>query len=620
MALLGFPVTVLTVLIPMLLVTSFTTAVGFASLTVSDITILRQLGQFAPLAFGSNFLVTLLLVPAMLRYFPVPRAIREGSEQVDSSLLARVLRAIGSFDLHRRGWIVAGSGALLVVALVGMPRIRVDNDLLGFFRSGSEIHRRIEDIHRSLAGVSLFYLVADTGTEGGAIQPETLAAVDALQRFLDDTGEVDRTLSLVDYVKTMNREMNGGDPAAYRIPDSADLVAQYLLLLHPSDVEKHVDYDQSGVNILVRHNLTATRDLDALLARIDEYVAANVDPRLHITASGEGILMGRAADSMATDMMTGLSYTIAVVGVVCSFFFMSLRAGLLSLIPNILPIGFIMGLMGLLDIPLNVGTTMIAAIAVGIAVDDTVHYMARNSIELDRHNDQTVATLETLRSEGRAIIATSVALAGGFLTLTLSTFVPMAYFGGLSAIVMLVALAADLTITPALMSSTRLITLWNIIALKMKGNIVEVAPLLHGFSRWEARKVVLMGSLSACAPGDYVIRQGDRDTESMYLVVTGALRVARHQDGHERTLARLGPGAVFGEMALVDTRERSADVVADVPSEVLRLTAADLDHLRRRFPRTALKLFRNLATILSARLRETNQVAVSPAPEAGRAA
>jgi hypothetical protein len=218
-----------------------------------------------------------------------------------------------------------------------------------------------------------------------------------------------------------------------------------------------------------------------------------------------------------------------------------------------------------------------------------------------------VAMERTIAAEGRAIVATSLALAAGFLVLVSSSFVPLAYFGVLSAVTMIVALLADLTLTPALMASTRLVTLWNIVGLKFNGDICKVSPLLQGLTRWEARKVVLLGRLLEFDEGDVIVRRGESDDRGLYLVVNGKLRVRTGDSAHDRDIRVLEPGAVFGEMALVEARERSADVVAESRAEVLVLSAEDLERLERRFPRTGLKVLHNLATILSQRLRDTTE-------------
>jgi CRP-like cAMP-binding protein len=180
-------------------------------------------------------------------------------------------------------------------------------------------------------------------------------------------------------------------------------------------------------------------------------------------------------------------------------------------------------------------------------------------------------------------------------------------------------------LTPILMYSTRLVTLWDLIQTRMDPAVVRAAPLLRGLTRWEARKVVVLGRLDAVAAGDYVVRKGERGTE-VYMVVSGRVRVSdRLPDGTEKILTRLEPGAVFGEMALVSQEPRSASVVAETAVEVLRLDVEAFELIRRRFPFTGAKLFRNLARVLALRLRHTSTMlvegqplAVVPAPDESR--
>jgi CRP-like cAMP-binding protein len=188
---------------------------------------------------------------------------------------------------------------------------------------------------------------------------------------------------------------------------------------------------------------------------------------------------------------------------------------------------------------------------------------------------------------------------------------------------MLLALVGELTLTPVLMYSVRLVTLWDMVSLKMNRDLVKTAPLLQGLSPWEARKVILLGKLEELAAGAFVIRKGETGTE-MYMLVSGRVRVFDVQpDGREKILTVLEAGAIFGEMALVSQEVRSANVVAEAPSEVLRLDFDALERIRKRFPYTSAKLFRNLARILSARIRQLTTALVSEradllaAPERG---
>ena len=588
-----------------ILITTLTTVLGFGSLITSDITMLIQFGYASSMALIANFVVTLCVLPAMLRVWPVPRRIRRLALEDESGggAIARLMTRVGEFNLHYKVPIAVVTVVLCLASFVGWARLKVNTDFVSYFPESSFIRQRTLDLHRSMSGAANFYVVVETGREDGVKHPTVLRAIVGMQEFLASTGRMDKSVSVADYVKKMHREMNDGDPKFDAVPDSQDVVAQYLLTLEGKDLVKYVDHNYSTANIVVRHNVTSSWELSSVLAGLDRHVSASFPKDVKVRYTGEGILINNAADYMAINELTSFSSTFLVIGALHSLLFMSLRAGFLSLIPNVIPILFNYGLMGLLGIPLNTGTALIATIAIGIAVDDTVHHMVRYSRELNAHHDQRVAMFNTLRAQGKPIIYVSAALAGGFLALVFSNFVPTWYFAVLSALVMLVAAVTELVITPILMSSTRLVTLWDMVLVKMKPEVVRRAPLLRNLSMWEARKIVLLGMLRSVAREEYVVRRGERDT-AMFMVVSGRLRVKVTYEGGEKTVQHLLPGDVLGEMALLEEGERSADVVADEPSEVLRLDAASHDRLRRRFPYTSETVFQILARILSQRLRE----------------
>jgi len=170
--------------------------------------------------------------------------------------------------------------------------------------------------------------------------------------------------------------------------------------------------------------------------------------------------------------------------------------------------------------------------------------------------------------------------------------------------VMLLAMVSELVLTPLLMHSTRLVTLWNVLNVKMRREVVREAPLLRGLSTWEARKLVLLGGLRHLRPGDYLVRK-DETGHELYMVVSGRLRAFDvGTDGREVTFRELESTAVIGEVAVFGGGVRSAHVVAETESEVLVLSDVALERIRRRFPFTAAKLYRNIAGVLSERLRD----------------
>lgn len=591
-----------------ILITTFTTVIGFGSLVTSDITMLIQFGVASAIGLTYNWIISQVVVVALLRYWPLPKAIKPQQSTEEGKLttgISHFMRKVGQWDYRWRNPIMVVSIVVTIISIYGWYIMQVNTDFISFFKETTFIRQRVKDIHDSLSGVINFYIVVETGKEDGAKEPETLRHVAKLQDYLKGLGVADNTISLTNYLRVMHREMNQGDPKFDGIPDTPEAVAQYLLTLEGPDLAKYVDHNSSTINVVVRHNITSSWELTQLLNQIKGYVDKNFPKNLKAQFTGEGILINNAADYMAWNQITGFAQTFFIIGLIHAALFMSFKAGLISLLPNVVPIVFNFGLMGFLGIPLNVGTSMIAAIALGIAVDDTVHFMVHYSRELNEVHDQEAATLHTLEALGRPIIYSSIALAAGFAILVFSNFIPTIYFGWLSAVVMIVAMVTEMTFTPILMMTTRLVTVWDTLLAKMNKDIVGTTPIFRNFWLWEAKKVAVMGRLSSFNKGQTIVHKGDVGNE-MYLIVNG--RAAVTDSGPAgKIIKTLDPGEIFGEMAIVEQAVRAADVVALEDVELLGIDGNALERLRKRFPYTAAKLFLNLSRIISGRLRETTE-------------
>jgi hydrophobe/amphiphile efflux-3 (HAE3) family protein len=587
-----------------LAITTATTVLGFASLIITDITMLIQFGWAASIGLVANYITTQTLCPLLLQAWAVPKRTRRAAfadESAREGAILRLMDWLGGFILRRGRAITIVTVLVTLGSLVGWWSLRVNTDFISYFPQNSFIRERTRDVHRAVSGAVNFFLVVDTDREDGVKDPGVLARIAGLQDFLASTGSIDKTVSVVDYLRTMHRELNDGRPEFERVPDTREEVAQYLLTLESKELAKYVDFRAAAANIVVRHNVTSSWELSALLARIETYVKAHFPETVRVRPTGETILINNAADYMAINEFTSFSLTFVVIGLIHAVLFWSVRAGFLSLVPNLIPILTNFALMGLFRIPLNTGTALVATIAIGIAVDDTVHHMITYSRQLNIHHDQRVAMINTLRSQGRPIIYVSMALAGGFGVMVFSNFVPTMHFGVLSAVVMLVALAGELLLTPLLMYSTRLLTLWDLVLLKMEPGAMKDVALFRDFKVWEMRKIVLLGGLEHHPAGDVILRRGETGSH-MYMVVKGRLKVTDVEDGREPAVAVLSPGMIFGEVAALSGGRRTATVVAEQDTELLRLDWSVLDQIRRRFPFTAAKLFRNVARILAERL------------------
>jgi len=242
-------------------------------------------------------------------------------------------------------------------------------------------------------------------------------------------------------------------------------------------------------------------------------------------------------------------------------------------------------------------------------VDSTIHYMARLNLELHGETDQVAALVRTLRTVGPPIIFTTVALFFGFLTFAASSFVPIQNFGILTGATMVAALATNLVLLPALLATTKIITLWDLLAVRLGKDPTRTVPLFAGLRRGQARIVVLMGHIKRFQPGEAIVRQGEVGDE-MYVIIRGTTEVWASQDGTRRQLIVLRRGDVFGEMGLVRQSERTADVIAATPVEVLAIDETFLQRIQFRYPRIAAKVFLNLTHILSDRLQRMTELFV----------
>ncbi|MCP4693933.1 MAG: MMPL family transporter, partial [Desulfobacterales bacterium] len=212
---------------------------------------------------------------------------------------------------------------------------------------------------------------------------------------------------------------------------------------------------------------------------------------------------------------------------------------LIAIISNLIPILISFGVMGWFGIALDTSTSMVALIALGIAIDDTIHFMIRYQRELRAVNDQQEAMARTIRTEGEPVLFTSLALAMGFAVIMGSSFVPSIYFGGLSALVMVTALLTDLFVNPVLLLTVQLITLWDYVWLRFKKTVLEKSRIFKDLRYSEAKKVVLLGSIQRADAREVVCRQGEA-AEEMYLAPAGRLDVILETPtGHRKSLGKL---------------------------------------------------------------------------------
>ncbi|HEY8513943.1 MAG TPA: MMPL family transporter [Candidatus Binatia bacterium] len=574
-----------------------TTVLGCVTLAFNAIPAIRDFGIWSAFGITAIFLVSLVFIPAMLLLLPDTGREPPG-ERVDSAF-AYWLGRLGEFAVRERRIVLPITALLCAAALVGATQIRLETNYLEFFDEAGRERRDNARIAAAIGGTQPLYLVID-GPKRAMRDLEVLRAIADVQDFVAKQPGVDTTLSLVDYLRIVNGALNQevGDV----LPDRQADVEQLFMFVDPAELAPVVTQDYTRANIIVGTNLAGSAEIGELIERVQQYANARLPVGLTMRATGNIVLLNRSADEVAQGQISGLWQVFLVLLILMSSLFLSVRTGLLSLVPNLVPIVALFGLMGFGGIDLNVSTSMIAVIALGIAVDDTIHYFNEFKLQIQQSGDVHRAILGVVRVVGRPIVFTAIALSAGFLILCLSNFEPIRQFGYLASFTMASALVAELLITPGLVVSTTVITLWDLLYVKLGPRPHREIPLFTGLRSLQARIVVLMGRLRSAQPGEFITRRGEMKRE-LYVLLSGRVGV-RREDGHV-ALRTLGRGDVLGEMGLVRERPRSADVVALEPTEYLVLDQDFLTRIERRHPRIAARVFLNLTRILSDRLEST---------------
>jgi hypothetical protein len=578
----------------------FTTFIGFLSITVSDLELLQEFGLLASLGLLLNFLMTMVFVPAYLKLFG-PKAL---SRKQGLGLYSKLSIAIFRFVMRFKRSVMLAGVMVALVFLWGSQFLEVNNNTLAYFGEKSEVNARAELIHQNLAGMQTFSIILESPIEDTFLRVRYLSDIENIQNFIKTRESLDRSYSFADFVKLIHQVMDGTSQP--EMPFEDELVEAYMGLVKPSSVKDYVSEDYSSARILIRHHIESSRQLDQELRMIRQFIEQDLNSSLKVSFTGESVLTKVATDSMAIGQIQSLVIMAVVILLFVSVLFIDLRAGLLALVPNVFPVVILFGVMGYLSIPLDTGTTMVAVIALGICVDDTIHFLSRYHLNTRGVQDTHSALMLTIEQESTPIITTSLALALGFATLAFSSFQPVIHFGLLSSMVMLLALFSTFILTPVLLSYTRLVTAWEMLSLNLKSDVIRKSRFFMGLNAMQIKKAMLSGAIREYQDGEIMIEQGSEGAE-MYVLLEGKARVSHKEtDGSVHTLGYLSSGELFGEISHLAGESRSARVTADGQASVLTIQWNSIRELGRFHPRVSMVLFKNLATILSKRFTVSN--------------
>ena len=444
---------------PVMVVACIVAALGFFSLIIFEIKSIRTFGLFTGSGVIAALILELTLIPALRSMLKAPSE-NEYLREKKESFWDRITYWFYTLATQRRKQVYIFSGVIVVLLSLGGYWLEINNSQKSYFYG--KIPTRIDDdkLNERMAGTNTIYVLVDTGVEDGIKDPEVLKSIEKMQSFLTQDEQVGKTVSLADFIKRMNQSMNEDRSEFYSIPESRELIAQYLLLYsnsgEPGDFDSYVDYGYQKAVIQAFLKTDSSLFIDKLAKSANAY-AKEIFPKNVRVEVGGGSAGGVALNEvMIKEKVLNIVQIMTAVFIVSSLVFRSMIAGLLILVPLVAAVMVNFGIMGLIGIPLQIATALVSAMAVGIGADYGIYMSYRMREELRESADENAAIAKAFKSAGKAALFVSSAVAGGFGVLMLSWgFMIHLWMGFLIATAMLVSSVTALTVFPALILSLR---------------------------------------------------------------------------------------------------------------------------------------------------------------------
>jgi predicted RND superfamily exporter protein len=423
-----------------------TTAVGFVSIALVRIDAVRSTGAYGALGVLVVTAVALTMLPALLWLHPLPARPPRGFHWIRDRFGPWVLSGISG----RRRATIGVWGGLTLLLCAGLSRVEVETDATRWLPVGNPVRDSYEEIRRQLSGISPVNVVIEGAGGESVLEPETLVAIDELTRYLESLPEVGKAISVADPL----RQIHGGflEDSSMPLPDSLLAAEQYLLLLESVEyIRDVITVDRASANILLRVDDNGSSHLVELAQRAKTWWDAHGTASHVARPTGIMYEFGRAENEIAFGQLRGLSLALVVISAILFAIFRWWRLALVALIPNAIPLVLIFGGMGLFGIPLDAGTVLLGSLALGVAVDDTIHIATGFHKRVGLGDDKRSALEGAFAAVLPAILSTTVMISMAFLILGFSEFTIIRELGLLTAGIVVLCLLADITLLVALL-------------------------------------------------------------------------------------------------------------------------------------------------------------------------
>ena len=430
--------------------TSVTTAIGFMSMNFSDAPPFRDLGNIVAVGVLSSFVYCLALLPALMLALPVRvKAARSHS--------VAAMDRLADFVVKRRRPVLWGMTLVVISLLALIPKNELNDEFVRYFDERVQFRVDTDFTTENLTG--LYNISYSLGADGsGAVsEPVYLNKLEAFADWYRQQPEVLHVSSLSDTMKRLNKNLHADDEAWYKMPDSRELAAQYLLLYEMSlpyglDLNNQINVDKSATKLDVSIDSLSSNNTIALEERAQQWLAEHAPEYMQVHGASPSIMFSHIGARNIRSMLTGTTLALLLISFILVIALRSLRIGLISIVPNLVPAGMAFGLWGLLVGQVGLALSVVAGMTLGIVVDDTVHFLSKY---LRARREEGLSSEDAVRyafhTVGTALWTTSVVLIAGFLVLTRSPFELNSGMGLLTAITIGLALLADFLLLPTML-------------------------------------------------------------------------------------------------------------------------------------------------------------------------
>ncbi len=435
---------------------ALTSSAGFLSLTLNEIPPIRDLGILVGSGVLFTFLMTVAFLPASLALCPcgikftTPLDTQHGGESYSDWTVW-----LGHIVTQKHTWLYYILLGLAVAGSLFIYRLELDNNPINYFKPGNWYRQSAEFVDAELGGSSYTEFSFDTGRSYGITNPTFLEQVEAFTEYLLTIPEVTHVNSIVPIMKRLNKNLHADDPSFYRVPDNQELAAQYLLLYTMSlpfglDLTTRINVDYSSTRVTATlKKISAKRHLE-ILTQIEAWAAQHI-PGLSVQGVGPWVMFSHQTERVIRELLKSLVLALMVISIACGLAFRSLRLGILSLMPNGLPILLTFGLWGIIGEYVDIGVSIVASAALGVIVDDTIHLLFGYRRAKERGIDKALAFRSALKEVGHELLLTTMILVVGFGLFLLSDFRMNATFGVMISSSLAIALVYDFLFLPGML-------------------------------------------------------------------------------------------------------------------------------------------------------------------------